>query len=391
MLTALALWPTSSVAQDTAILQAPPKIPFAPWREIRVDEFSREMEASFPSAITSGVPENDIVRVNTLLPIDRVDAVPAVVILHYWGASDLFVERRMAQRLNRRGIAAVIMTLPYHMQRTPAGRLSGELAIQPNIPSLIQTMVQSVSDARRTIDWIETRPEFAKGKVGICGTSLGAIVSTLTLAVEPRIGPSCFFIGGTDIAHILWNSSRTVSIRDDLRRRGYTEDRLREELAIIEPTPRLLSRELGPSLVVTAEFDTVVPSKSADTLIHSLDSPTVIRLKTGHFGGVLAQRSLLNAQSEFFHSYFSGETLSLNRIMNAPTIQLGTMLSSQGLEVFAGLQVYHNKRARTSASILITPRTLSGFVGFQADRYTSIGLTTNGRHTSPGVIWRVVL
>ena len=38
-------------------------------------------------------------------------------------------ERTMGVELNRRGIAAVLVTLPYHLERTPEGSRSGEMKL----------------------------------------------------------------------------------------------------------------------------------------------------------------------------------------------------------------------------------------------------------------------
>ena len=168
--------------------------------------------------------------------------MPVVVVLHYWGASDQKAEVSLANDLLRRGIAAVLMPLPYHLSRTPAGYRSGQLAIQADPKVLVATMSQAVLDVRRTVDWIETRPEFDSRHIGIVGTSLGSLVAANSYGVESRFGPAAFVVGGADFAHIIWNSSRVVTQREDLRRRGYTEERMRDELKPIEPLEFLSAR-----------------------------------------------------------------------------------------------------------------------------------------------------
>ncbi|HZH99423.1 MAG TPA: hypothetical protein VEX38_10670, partial [Fimbriimonadaceae bacterium] len=110
----------------------PPPIEFDDWKEVGRDNGAIEYSVSFPSAIASERIENNTVPLVILVPENAQTPLPVVVVLHYWGAGDLRVERGLAYELNRRGIAAVIPTLPYHLGRTPSGFRSGELSIQPD-------------------------------------------------------------------------------------------------------------------------------------------------------------------------------------------------------------------------------------------------------------------
>jgi dienelactone hydrolase len=112
--------------------------------------------------------------------------VPVVLITHYWGARDLRAEVSLATELAQLGIGSAIMSLPYHLSRAPKGTRSGDMAIQPDPEKLKATLVQSVLDMRRTLDFLATRPEFRRDQIGLAGTSLGAIVASLAYAVEPR-------------------------------------------------------------------------------------------------------------------------------------------------------------------------------------------------------------
>src|SRR2546421_4985166 len=240
----------AQIAPLPPIDQRPPAIEFTPWKEIPADsEDTSEYAASFPSSIESRYRENNVVPLRIILPIAHDKPVPVVIVLHYWGASDLRVERELAGELNDRGIGAVLITLPYHLSRTPPGTRSGQLAIQPEVPRLIETMTQAVLDVRRTIDFLDTRPEIDHNRIGIAGTSLGSLISILAFAVDPRISSAAFVLGGVDLAHIIWHSSRVVELRDALRRRGYTEMRLRNEIASIEPTRFLTGKKLGTAFV----------------------------------------------------------------------------------------------------------------------------------------------
>ncbi|MCE9559927.1 MAG: hypothetical protein K8R88_13380 [Armatimonadetes bacterium] len=265
-----------AVAQLPSVVDSVPKIAFNEWREVQIGDVSKEYEVLFPSAVST-------------------------------------------------------------LSRTPRGFASGALAIQPDPALLVRTMTQSVFDVRRTIDWIQTRPEFKRDQIGISGMSLGAIVAALVSGIDTRISAQCYMIGGVDLAHILWNSSRVVQVREALRKKGYTEASLREEIKTIEPEPLLAASPQRPALVIAARYDTIVPNGSTEKLIHALGNPIVEWLATGHIGGVFAASPILRSQSDFFASAFANRPYRTSSSLRAPTLRFGTIGSSSGVEVFGVL------------------------------------------------------
>ncbi len=381
------------MAQPSNIAQPPPRISFDQWREVARSEFSTEYTFAFASAVTTGIEQNDTVRLRVFTPTDTFAASPVVVLLHYWGASDTSLERTIARRLAEAGVATVIMPLPYHLDRTPPGMVSGQKAIEPDMQKLQATMTQSVLDVRRTVDWIESRSEFDKNKIGIAGTSLGALVSALSFAVDQRFAASCYLLGGADIAHILWHSSRVVSQREELRRQGYTEGKVRVELAGIEPLNFLSKADTRPSYVIAAKFDTVVPPADAEKLIGALGNAQSTWLDTGHYGGALVQNKLVRAVSGFFTQTFRGPGFAAPNSLYAPTIRWGINLNDEtGLQVMAGIDVWRLRaNGETFAAVMITPRGGAGFIGHTISKNLALGVTVLSKRTVVGALWSIVL
>jgi hypothetical protein len=342
-----------------------------------------------PSAHAS----NNEVWVRVFYPSRATGPTPAVVILHYWGAVDQRVERNLALSLCARSIAGVLVTLPYHLQRTPPGRRSGSEAIVPDVGHLIRTMTQSVLDVRRTIDWIESRSEFDRGRAGIAGTSLGAIVGALTSGVEPRVEHAALLLGGADLAHILWQSSRVVRERDQLRRKGYTEDRLRVELEPIEPAAYLPGARLRSSFVVAARHDTVVPPAAARRLIESLDAPHVLWLDSGHYGGFLIQKQVHREVAEYFEGSFQGRRYDPPRGLSAPVIRVGVAANpATALQVVLGVDLWRANAAGDGfAAFLATPRGPQLFLGVRAEKGLAVGVAVTSERAAPGAFWSIVL
>lgn len=378
----------------------PPPIRFEAWRLVRTNEVTEEYELSFPSAMTTEHAENDRVPLRVFMPADRLGPVPSVILLHYWGATDSGREVAMADQLNRRGIAAVVVVMPYHMARTPKGTRSGELAIQPDPAKLVVTMAQGIWDVRRTIDWIVSNRELDAHRIGIAGTSLGAIVSSLAFGIEPRISAACFLLGGVDLAHILWNSSRVVGEREALRRRGYTEERMRQELTEIEPANYLRPSERR-TLVVGAKHDTVIPPADVEKLVAVLrpeegDSPgqpQALWLDTGHYGGVFIERQMARTMANFFDAAFRGRDYKAPRALVAPTLRIGLEANpGNGLQVALGVDLWRwSRNGDGFGAALLTPKGVQGFLGYSIGGGLSLGISFLPKRTTLGAFWSAVL
>ena len=384
-----------ALAQVPALL-TPPPIAFEPWREVGRDDAIAEYVATFPSAFVSGVPENDAVPLRVLLPADAKGPVPVVLLTHYWGASDLRAERALGEDLVARGVAAAILTLPYHLSRTPPGRRSGELAIVPDVPKLRGTIAQAVLDVRRSLDFLDSRPEFKRSPRGVSGTSLGALVATLGYAVDPRLTHAAFILGGADFAGILWNSSRTGPQREVLRRQGYGETRLREDLRDVEPLTYLPREAPGRTFLVSAKYDTVVPGGNSAALARALGEPLRLQIDTGHYGGIFVQQRILREVARFFGDEMNGQTYVPPKRLLAPTVRIGALASApNGFDIAAGLDLYRfDPRGDGFVCALITPRGPQLFAGrtlFPGVAFGGVAKFSGPSHFGIGLFWSAVL
>lgn len=387
------LLPWLTLAQTPAVAQSPPPILFDEWKKVSEGEDTIEYSLTYPSPVTTQFPQNNVVPIRVYMPAEVRGPVPVVILLHYLGATDLKIERSITSELVRKGVASIIVPLPYHLGRTPPGFFSGELAIQPDPEKLIQTMTQSVLDVRRAVDWVVTRPEFDRSKIGLAGTSLGAIVATLAYALDDRFARATFMLAGVDLAHIMWHSSRVVSQRDQLRSQGFTESRLRDALKEIEPLEYLPKRRQYVVFVVGARHDTVIPPVDTEKLIEAVGDPKVLWLDTGHYGGAFVQRKLLRTVANFFIDEFSGKSFEPPKVLHAPTIRVGLDLNPQtGVQVGLGLDLWRsNAQADAFASAILTPRGAQLFIGRRIDRGFAAGISILSRGVTIGAFWSAVL
>jgi TolB-like protein/formylglycine-generating enzyme required for sulfatase activity/Tfp pilus assembly protein PilF/dienelactone hydrolase len=67
----------------------------------------------------------------------------------------------------------------------------------PHGPNVIrEVFIDRGKDIRRTVDYLETRPDIDPSKLAFCGLSLGATLGPVLLAVEPRLKTGVFLSGG---------------------------------------------------------------------------------------------------------------------------------------------------------------------------------------------------
>lgn len=398
--------PTKAIAlclSACAALQGFPQLPPInakpePTSDYRISPRASDPEQTvfalrFPSAIVTSVPENNTAIVEIYEPRDARRPMPVVILLHYWGATDLDVERRFAKDLNARGMAAAVVTLPYHLQRTPPGQKSGEYAIRPDVAFLKEAITQAVFDIKRLLDWIESRPQqYDVSRTALAGISLGAVVGSLTVGVDDRISAAAFLLGGADLAHLLWHSSVTIHTRNALRGLGYTEQRLRQELESVEPM-RFARPQIGHSiLVIGARFDEVVPTEDTEKLIRAFEAQHVLWLDSGHYGGALVERRIYRTVAEFFQAKLTTGVFSLPNSVQVPTIRVGIHYNTDyKLTVAVGLDLWKAPQNKGFVSGMITPEGPLLFGGVTPSRGLTVGVAVTANKVSWGVFWGLVL
>jgi hypothetical protein len=267
------------------------------------------------------------------------------------------------------------------------------MAVIANSGALLQMMTQAVLDVRRTVDFLETRPEFDSKRLGIAGISLGSIVATVAYGVDTRIKLATFMLGGADLAHIIWHSSRTEPVREELRHKGYSEARLRQELAPIDARQYLSSRKGSDVFVIGGKYDTVVPKSDTQKLIDALPGCQVLWLDTGHYGGVFVEKRLLRTAADFFGKRFDGQNYIAPLHVYAPTLRLGVLAdTASGFQVGAGIDLFKvNPKAPFVSTIILTPKGLNLFAGFEVGQGLAIGGFATTHKLGVGAWWSIVL
>jgi hypothetical protein len=217
-------------------------------------------ELSFQSAMRTPYPANNTVRalyfraVNAGPSKQRPPSLRAVLVLPQWNAGpDGHVG--LCRLLNRFGMSALRLTLPYHDARRPPELQRADYIVSANLGRTVQACRQAVMDARRAISWLASQ---GYERIGILGTSLGSCLSLLTAAHEPRIRAQALNHISPYFADVVWRGLSTSHVRQSLE--GAIDlDRLRRVWLPISPHVYLDRVRDKKTLLVYAKYDLTFP------------------------------------------------------------------------------------------------------------------------------------
>jgi hypothetical protein len=249
----------------------PDALPEAHWDDLFV---------RFPSSISTGIVENDMVHTK----VTRAKATDhAVLVFHHWNASSR--NTQLARFLAKRGICVFEMAMPYHLERSRPGATHADHMLSPNLGRTIQSIRQAVADGRQLIQ-IAQRAGYRK--ISVMGISLGSWVAGLVAAHDPVVERASLFLTAGDLAEMVWTGSATRHIRASLEGRiGLSQLRRAWAPLNLENHAASLARPELDLQIVLAKRDRVVLPALSERLMQWLEgagaAPTVVRLNCGHY------------------------------------------------------------------------------------------------------------
>ncbi len=262
---------------------------------------------SFPSPLKTSLPQNNLVPGELFLPrsIEGDPGShnrPAVLVFHIlYGNYEL--ERLLCGSLARAGIPAMYCKMPYFDER--AGN-AGSGALFASTDIFLESFTQGQADSRRAIDLLSALPAVDAEKIGVAGTSLGAILSTSLCGNEPRIQRVVALLGGGNLKRILGFARETRQFQNFISRQSAADqERIWSTLAQVDPLAQSealqnLSRR-GALMLVFAEKDDVIPPDCARQLISASACQNVTWLPgLTHYTATTALPGMLKQAVDFF-------------------------------------------------------------------------------------------
>ena len=219
---------------------------------------------------------------------------PAVLVLPNWNAK-WQGQAPLCRWLQRAGITALKMSLPYHDRRMAHGHERADQLVGPNIGLTLMANRQAVQDARACLTWLERQ---GYDRLGILGTSIGSSVGYITLVHDKRVRAGGFFHVSTYFADVVSQGMTTNHVWEALRH-VVTVEELRRYWAPISPMP-YVERGMGArrnTFMVYGKYDpTFLPELTHQMLeslrAHGAETRT-LELPVGHYSLELAPFSYI--------------------------------------------------------------------------------------------------
>jgi hypothetical protein len=206
---------------------------------------------TFSSAIASSYPENNTVHGVFFPAGDKRRR--AVVVLPQWN-SDAQGHVGLCKLLNRFGITALRLSMPYHDLRMPAGLQRADYHVSSNVGRTIHACRQAVIDTRSALDWLAMR---GYERLGLLGTSLGSCTAFIAAAHDLRVRAAVLNHISMYFGDVVWTGLSTQHVRQGFA--GHlTQDQLRDHWAVISPATyldRMIGRDIA-CLLIWTRFDT---------------------------------------------------------------------------------------------------------------------------------------
>ncbi|HIE51473.1 MAG TPA: hypothetical protein EYP85_06910, partial [Armatimonadetes bacterium] len=236
----------------------------------------------FDSPQPSGQPRNDRVWVEGYRPRSS-EPVPVVLVLHSWRSRRGETGRRLCRALAQRGIAAFLVVLPYHLQRTPPGAKSGDLMISSDLARTRAAFMQAVADVRATATLLQRQPWVDGQRLGLVGLSLGAIIGSLVVERDQRFRAVVLLFAGGDLGTLLWKSVILRPLRRRLQREGFTRAAIRVALREVDPLTTASAGRPRHLLMINGKYDWVMPRECVEALWRAWGKPELVWLNGGHY------------------------------------------------------------------------------------------------------------
>jgi len=217
---------------------------------------------TFTSAIASPWAENNRVF-GQLFRAKRKG--PAVVVLAQWNAR-WEEQQNVCRWLQRLGITAVKVSLPYHDRRAIPSHPRADHLVGPNIGLTMQAARQAVVDVRRTLRWLEQQ---GYERLGVLGTSIGSAIGFIAMCHEPALRVGAFVHASTYFGEVVASGLTTTNVWEPLAAAGIEAQELRRFWSPISPFPYIPKlRDRGKKiLLITGKYDpTFSPELTAELL-----------------------------------------------------------------------------------------------------------------------------
>lgn len=247
------------------------------------DSEERAIDVMWTSGIKTTSVENNTAYAK-LFPY-KPNKKAVVLVLPHWNAkAGSYFD--FCKLFNKIGISALRLTLPYHEQRKPPETNRADYLVAPNVGRTLQSLQQSVVDARAAVKWLKQQ---GYEKVAIAGTSIGSCVGFFAFTHDMQIDGAVFNHVSGYPADVVWHGITTYHVREALGD-NLTLDELREYWLPISPMSyieRLAKLPPRPQRYIYTLYDLSFPVRLSRDIMKALREYKIkhseVTIPCGHY------------------------------------------------------------------------------------------------------------
>jgi dienelactone hydrolase len=237
-------------------------------------QFDSPAKFGFASPRPSAHTANNVVYGRLYRCGDHWRQKPVVLLLHGWNdaLNHYLYFPQHARRLNRHGINAVTLQLPWQFDRRPRELGAWGNFLSADVLHTVEATLQALAEIRSLLDWLAGR---GCPFIGLWGVSLGAWLAGLTLCHDSRIGCAVLTAPIPRLDRLIEEAAFCETIRSALQGRRVDL----HTLNLVSNRPLIAAENI---LLVEAEHDSFVARDNVEELWRAWDKPQIWRCRQGH-------------------------------------------------------------------------------------------------------------
>lgn len=211
-----------------------------------------------------------------------------------WGRRSQSVEEQMCYRLQRHGIDAGLMTVPYQQARTPSGAYTGEYFISANMFWTIANFRHFVAEIRLLVQYMRHHYDY----VGLIGWSSGGFQTVLASNCE-EVDFLFSLATGCQLGSITWHGLITKFVRKDLESKGVNEDSLNKVWSITDEIHLARHCKAKYRKNYIALYDKVIPPEFQFKMWDVLGKSDKTELHCSHYSSYFVVNTVIDDMARF--------------------------------------------------------------------------------------------
>ena len=237
-------------------------------------EFAGPINFRFLSPRPSSHALNIVVHGRLYRCDDRWREKPIILLLHGWNdhLNHHFFFPRHARQLNRFGVSAATLQLPWQFNRRPSELGPWGNFLSADFLKTLEAVLQALVDIQSFTGWLL---EQGCQSVGLWGISLGAWLAGLAICHDARFRSAVLVTPVAGLDHLIEEAVFCKTIRCGLHNRHFDL----QKLDLMSHCPVIGAENI---LLIEAEHDLFVARETVEDLWRAWDKPEIWRFRSGH-------------------------------------------------------------------------------------------------------------